>query len=47
MFRHELRQCVRLTREILAQPAFDEFRGPEISPGQDVQTDQQIDAFVR
>ncbi|WP_226646462.1 choline dehydrogenase [Microbulbifer variabilis] len=41
------RACVRLTREIINQPAFDEFRGDEIQPGADVQTDEQIDAFVR
>ena len=45
--RHELRQCVRLTRDILSQAGFEEFRGPEISPGLEVQTDRQIDAFVR
>ncbi|WP_444930974.1 choline dehydrogenase [Microbulbifer sp. SSSA002] len=41
------RACVRLTREIINQPAFDEFRGDEIQPGTDIQTDEQIDAFVR
>ena len=41
------RACVRLTREIIEQPAFDDFRGEEIQPGQQVQTDEQIDAFVR
>ncbi|PWS54604.1 choline dehydrogenase [Pseudoalteromonas sp. meg-B1] len=41
------RACVRLTREIIEQPAFDNFRGEEIQPGQQVQTDEQIDAFVR
>jgi choline dehydrogenase len=43
----EMRACVRLTREIFAQPAFDRYRGREISPGESVQTDGQIDAFVR
>jgi choline dehydrogenase len=43
----EMRACVRLTREIFAQPAFDRYRGREISPGESVQTDEQIDAFVR
>jgi choline dehydrogenase len=43
----EMRACVRLTREIFAQPAFDLYRGREIQPGADVQTDEQIDAFVR
>ena len=43
----EMRACVRLTREIFAQPAFDRYRGREIQPGAQVQTDEQIDAFVR
>jgi choline dehydrogenase len=43
----EMRACVRLTREIFAQPAFDRYRGREIAPGESVQTDEQIDAFVR
>jgi len=36
-----------LTREIFAQHAFDRYRGREIQPGADVQTDEQIDAFIR
>jgi choline dehydrogenase len=43
----EMRACVRLTREIFAQPAFDRYRGRELQPGADVQSDEQIDAFVR
>ena len=43
----EMRACVRLTREIFGQHAFDRYRGREIQPGADVQTDEQIDAFVR
>jgi choline dehydrogenase len=43
----EMRACVRLTREIFAQPAFDRYRGREIQPGAEVQSDQQIDAFIR
>jgi choline dehydrogenase len=43
----EMRACVRLTREIFSQPAFDRYRGREIQPGVDVETDEQIDAFVR
>ena len=42
----EMRACVRLTREIFAQPAFERFRGEELQPGAAVQTDEQIDAFV-
>jgi choline dehydrogenase len=43
----EMRACVRLTREIFAQPAFDPFRGREIQPGSAVETDEAIDAFIR
>ncbi len=43
----EMRACVRLAREIFAQPAFDRYRGREIQPGADVTTDAAIDAFVR
>jgi len=43
----EFRDAIRITREIMAQPALDEYRGREISPGPEVQTDEQLDAFVR
>jgi choline dehydrogenase len=43
----EIRICVRLTREILSQPAFDAFRGREIQPGAEVTSAAAIDAFVR
>ena len=43
----EFRACVRLTRQIFNQPAFAEYRGEEIQPGAAVQTDDQIDAFIR
>jgi choline dehydrogenase len=43
----EMRACVRLTREIFAQRAFDRYRGREMQPGAAVVTDAQIDAFVR
>ncbi|SFC07157.1 choline dehydrogenase [Marinospirillum celere] len=45
--REGFRDCVRLTREIIAQPAMDAYRGAEIQPGEAVQTDAEIDAFVR
>jgi choline dehydrogenase len=41
------RDCVKLTREIINQPAFDQYRDDEIQPGMHVQTDEEIDAFVR
>ncbi len=43
----EMRASVRLTREIFAQKAFDPYRGRELAPGVDVQSDDEIDAFVR
>jgi choline dehydrogenase len=43
----EMRACVRLTREIFAQHAFDRYRGREIQPGDAVRSDAEIDAFVR
>ncbi|MGF6175009.1 choline dehydrogenase [Ensifer sp. 4252] len=45
--REGFRRCLRLTREIAAQPAFDRFRGEEIAPGSDVRSDDEIDAWVR
>ena len=45
--RQGFRDCVHLTREIMCQPAMDEFRGDVIQPDPQVQTDEQIDAFVR
>jgi choline dehydrogenase len=43
----EMRACVRLTREIFAQRAFDLYRGREIKPGADCVSDEALDAFVR
>ncbi len=43
----QMRACVRLTREIFAQPAFDRYRGREISPGAEVRSDAEIDEFIR
>ncbi len=40
--RREWLELVRAAREIMGQPAFAEFDGGEISPGPEVQTDQEI-----
>ena len=45
--RQDWRDCIRLTREILSQPAMDKFRGEEIQPGADVTTDEAIDEWVK
>ena len=41
------RNCVRLTREIMSQAAMSRYRGEVIQPKDDVQDNDQIDAFVR
>ena len=43
----DFRHCIRVTREIFAQAAFDPFRGPEISPGAAAQSDDALDAHIR
>ena len=43
----DFRHCIRLTREIFGQPAFDAFRGPEIKPGESQQSDSELDGYVR
>ncbi len=43
----DFRTCIRLTREIFGQEAFAQFRGHEIQPGAKVQSDDQLDAFIR
>ncbi len=43
----DFRHCVRLTREIFGQKAFDAYRGAEIQPGDRVQSDEEIDNFIR
>ena len=45
--REGFRACVRLTREIIHQSALDDYRGEEIQPGIHVQSDEEIDTFVR
>ena len=41
------RDCIRLTREILAQPALDKYRGDEIQPGMAISADADIDQWVK
>ena len=45
--RQEMRDGIRLTREIFAQKAFDPYRGEELAPGAEAQSDKDLDAFVR
>uniref|UniRef100_M4BWL5 Glucose-methanol-choline oxidoreductase C-terminal domain-containing protein n=1 Tax=Hyaloperonospora arabidopsidis (strain Emoy2) TaxID=559515 RepID=M4BWL5_HYAAE len=43
----DMRTGVKLTREILEQQTLDAYRGDPISPSKDVQSDAQIDEWIR
>jgi choline dehydrogenase len=45
--RRVIREGVHLAREIMAQKAFDPYRGAELAPGSEVRSDEQIDAYIR
>ena len=42
----EMREGIRLAREIFQQKAFDEFRGKELNPG-NVDNDNDLNEFIR
>ena len=44
--RREWVEAIRCTRRILGQPALEPLRGPELAPGEDVQTDEEILEFI-
>ena len=43
----DFRACIRLTREIFEQPAMAEHIKAHIQPGLDLQSDEQLDAFLK
>ncbi|GAB4299339.1 MAG: choline dehydrogenase [Roseovarius sp.] len=43
----DFRRCIRLTREIFAQEAFRPYLRHEIQPGAAVESDDELDAFIR
>jgi choline dehydrogenase len=43
----EFRACIRLSREIFAQAAMAPYRGKELAPGADAQSDEHLDAFIK
>ena len=43
----DFRKCIRLTREIFGQEAFKPFVKHEIQPGVDLQSDDELDSFIR
>ncbi|VVP60754.1 Oxygen-dependent choline dehydrogenase [Pseudomonas fluorescens] len=42
-----LRNAIKLTREIVAQPAFDALRSDELEPGASIQSDEALDNWIR
>jgi choline dehydrogenase len=45
--RRVMRTGIRIAREVFHQPAFDPYRGEELAPGPAVQSDADIDAYIR
>jgi choline dehydrogenase len=45
--RRVLREGVKLLRRVMAQAAFDPYRGAELSPGPGVRSDNEIEAWLR
>jgi choline dehydrogenase-like flavoprotein len=45
--REAMRQSFKILRTIAAQPVFNGVRGGELSPGSEVKTDEEIDAYIR
>jgi choline dehydrogenase len=45
--RRALREGVRMMRKVAAQAALDPYRTEELFPGKDVETDEQIDTWIR
>ncbi len=43
----DFRQCIRLTREILQQPAFEPFAGNAIAPEDSRQSDDELNEFIQ
>lgn len=43
----DFRTCIRLTREIFGQAAFEPYRGHEIQPGDRAQSDELLNEFIR
>jgi len=44
---HVLREGLKLSRKLASTPAFDKFRGEEVFPGKAVQTNEEIEEYIR
>jgi len=45
--RRVMREGLKIMRDVIGQNAFKPYRGPEMSPGETVKSDADIDAFIR
>ena len=45
--RRVMREGVRIARRVFSQPAFDLMRGGELAPGANIESDAEIDGFIR
>ncbi|MDG2341412.1 MAG: GMC oxidoreductase, partial [Paracoccaceae bacterium] len=43
----DFRTCIRMTREIFAQDAFKPYVKNEIQPGIELQSDDELDSFIK
>ena len=43
----DFRHCIRVTREIFGQEAFNPYRGEEIQPGAALRSDAELDGFIK
>jgi choline dehydrogenase len=42
-----IRRGVKVLRDVFSQSEFDELRGPEVAPGPDVHSDDELNAWIR
>ncbi len=45
--RQQMRDCVKISRKIFSQKSFQEYLGKEISPGINIQNNDELDEFIR
>lgn len=45
--RRVMRDCIRISRDVMSQPAMSAFKGSEVSPGAKSTSDAELDAFIR
>ena len=43
----QTRECIHVARKILSQPSLKAYSGKEVGPGNDVQSDEQLDEYIR